>query len=345
MKVPIRLCVPAAAAAVVVAGCAAPGSRLEAPQAVTVAHIGAAVHAPVWSYETNALIGLSEDRVVKVSGLTDGDPPHTTSSAPLPGTGPNLQISPVDKGTALLSEPDRHAVALIRLSDLAAIGTLPAGPAPSYLALDSGLRVLLALARDGSTVTPVDLHRREALSPTVVDAGPHAELDGANRSREVEFHVYGPDGISHYKGNTSPADKSGEGGQPVVVAAGDGTKVTRLYVAQREASSRLVALDSRRDGKGMQEVGSVDLGAPIRYLATDDTRIYAATDRELVVLETRSFEGYAHGTIPVLRRFDLSAQAPAGAADPWSGIAVGPHHVFLTVRDRPEVVGVAKPRL
>jgi len=334
-----RYLVPAAAV-LAVAGCSAPGSRLEAPDAVRVTPIGAIVHAPVWSYRSGALVALAPDRVVKVNGLADGRG-DTVGSARLPGLGPNLQISPVDEGTALVSATDRQAVASIRLSDLVDTGTLSAGPRPSYLALDSGERMLLALSEDGATVTPVDLHRRTAWAPTVVNAGPQARLDGANRSREVEFHIYGPRGSAHYKGSSSPADETGADDEPVLAAAGDGTKVTRLYVAR--PGGRLVALDSRRDGSGSETVGSVDLGAPIRYLATDDTRIYAATDRQLVVLETRSFEGYANGTIPVLRRFDLPTRGAQGSA--WSGIAVGPHRVYLTVRDRPEVVSVAKPQL
>lgn len=337
MCAPRRWLIPAAAA-LVLAGCAAPGTRLESPDAVAVARIGAAVRAPVWSFDADALIALTSDRVVKVTGLSGGRP-VTAGSAPLPGLGPDLQISPVDEGTALVGEA--NDVALIRLSDLAAVGRLAAGPAPSYLALDSGQRMLLALAADGSTVTPVDLHRRTALAPTVVNAGPRAQLDGANRSREVEFPVYGPRGVAHYKGDSAPAPRLGADDTPVTAAAGDGTTVTRLYAAR--PGGTLVALDSRRDGAGVEQIGSADLGAPIRYLATDDTRLYAATDRQLVVLETRSFTGYADGSIPVLRRFDLPMAADR--PEPWSGLTVGPHRVYLTVRDRPEVISVAKPRL
>jgi hypothetical protein len=44
------------------------------------------------------------------------------------------------------------------------------------------------------------------------------------------------------------------------------------------------------------------LPSPIRRIGTDDTRIYAATDQEVVALETADVTGYPHKTIPVLTR-------------------------------------------
>ncbi|MBI2695443.1 hypothetical protein [Mycobacterium nebraskense] len=36
---------------------------------------------------------------------------------------------------------------------------------------------------------------------------------------------------------------------------------------------------------------------------------------------------------------------PAAQSAPPSGMAIGPHRVYLTLADAPYVVGVAKPRL
>ncbi len=46
------------------------------------------------------------------------------------------------------------------------------------------------------------------------------------------------------------------------------------------------AVDSRRSGDGLEVLARTRLPSLIRDLGTDDTRIYAATDHEVVVLET-----------------------------------------------------------
>ncbi|WP_255450060.1 hypothetical protein [Skermania sp. ID1734] len=309
---------------------------------MNIERIGAPLHAPVWSFSDAALLGLTGDnRIAKVDAKDHG---ATTFSAPMPEVGENIEISPVDDTVAFVAEPTRDRVALIRTTDLSAAGTLAAGASPSYLGLDSGLRVLLALSKDGSTVTPVDLHRRTTLAPTSVHAGADAELEGAARGRQVEFHVVGNNGIAHYKGMSSPAEDTGNLSTAVAAIAGDGTKVTRVYIAEK-GTNRLLAIDSRPGGDGLTIVGSADLGGQIRAIGTDDTRIYAATDRKVVVLETRSFEGYTDGAIPVVRTFDIASVRPSGVTAPVSGMTVGPHRVYLTLRDEPYLISVAKPRV
>jgi hypothetical protein len=58
-------------------------------------------------------------------------------------------------------------------------------------------------------------------------------------------------------------------------------------------------------------------------------RIYAATDREVVVLQTASFTGFPHHSIPVIRIINYRASLPAGPvqAAPPSGMDIGPHRV------------------
>jgi len=109
----------------------------------------------------------------------------------------------------------------------------------------------------------------------------------------------------------------------------------------------LYAVDSLRGGRGMEVLASAQLPSPIRELGTDDTRIYAATDHEVVVLETASFRGFADRKIPVIRVIDYRAGQPAGAVQSarLSGMAIGPHRVYLTLADAPYVVSVAKPHL
>jgi hypothetical protein len=96
----------------------------------------------------------------------------------------------------------------------------------------------------------------------------------------------------------------------------------------------------------MEVLASTRLPSPIRELGTDDTRIYAATDRELVTLETASFTGFPDARIHVLRTVDYrSGLPPAARAAQLSGMAVGPHRVYLTFAQAPYVVSIAKPRL
>jgi hypothetical protein len=67
----------------------------------------------------------------------------------------------------------------------------------------------------------------------------------------------------------------------------------------------------------------------------------------VVALETASFTGFPHQSIPVIRATNYRADLPAGAvqAAPVSGMAIGPHRVYLTLAGTPHVVSVAKPRV
>ncbi|ASQ87553.1 hypothetical protein [Mycobacterium intracellulare] len=342
----LRRCSVAAAAAVVaVAGCSAPGSSLESAPAVSVATIDAALHDPVWSYHDHELLGLTDDHRLAAIGYAGPGTAHTRLSAPM-GSGRNLQISQKDDRHVFVPQPERGKVAVVDIATLRPVAEIDAGPAPSYLAEDAGMRVLLALAADGSSVTPVDQYGFRKL-PTATYAGEPADtIDGSNRGRQIEYHLYGASGIRYYKGPTSPPEERGSLPMAVAVWAGDGTQVTRSYVAGRD-DKVLYAVDSRRGGDGLEVLARTELSSPIRYLGTDDTRIYAATDRDVTVLETASFTGFPNGTIRVIRTLDYRAGLPSGpvASAPLSGMAIGPKRVYLTLRGQPHVISVAKPRL
>ncbi|WP_407689001.1 hypothetical protein [Mycobacterium sp. HUMS_1102779] len=152
--------------------------------------------------------------------------------------------------------------------------------------------------------------------------GPAETIEGANRDRAIDYHLYGPSGIRYYQDPSSPPEKRGSFTMDVGAAAGDGTQVKRSYVAARDGDRPLRARHpSQRSGSGMEVLGRAQLSSPIRYLGTDDTRIYAATDHDLTVLETASFIGYPNGAIPVVRTVDYRAALPAGqvAAAPVVG--------------------------
>ena len=342
---PLRRWCALVAVSVTAAGCSAPGTAVENAPEVTVLSAGAALRDPVWSYRIDALVGLTDDnRLAEITDLLR--PGHaTTRLSPPIAAGRNLQISRKDDRHIFVPQPQRGKVAVIDLDTLRQVDDFDAGPAPAYLSEDSGMRVLLALSADGSSVTPIDEYGFRALPTAKITGDPTDVIDGANRGREIEYHVYGAAGIRYYKGPSSPPGQRGSLPIGVAASAGDGTAVTRSYVARRD-DDMLYAVDSRRGGEGLKVLAATRLPSPIRRIGTDDTRIYAATDREVVVLETADVTGYPHNIIPVLRITNFRAGLPeAEQSAPLSGMALGPHRVYLTFAGAPLVVSVAKPRL
>lgn len=324
--------------------CSRPGAATESAPELTVWPVGTALHQPVWSYRRHALVAVTEDQRVAEVAEDRAAAATTRLSAPL-AAGRNLQISTKDPAVVFVPQPARGRVAVVDLQSLRQVGDFDAGPAPAYLSEDAGLRMLLALSSDGRSVTPVDQYGYRKLATAPIGGAPAEVIDGANRGREIDYHVYAPSGIRHYQGPDSPAPQRGSLDIDVAVSAGDGTAVTRSYVAGHD-DAVLYAVDSRRGGQGIEVLASTRLPAPIRALGTDDTRIYAATDRQLVTLETASFTGFPARHIPVLRTVDYRSALPESARRaPLSGMAVGPHRVYLTLAQAPFVVGIAKPRL
>ncbi|OBJ09332.1 hypothetical protein [Mycobacterium sp. 1465703.0] len=336
--------VGAIALAAMTAACARPAASLESAPGVEIWQAGAPLHQPVWSYRTHTLVALTDDhRLAEVTAADHAKDAQTRFSAPM-ASGRNLQISRKDERMVFVPQPTRDRVAVVDLQSLRQVDDFDAGPAPACLSEDSGLRMLLALSADGTAVTPVDQYGYRKL-PTAISGASADSIDGANRGRELDYHLYGPSGIHHFQGTSSPPPQRGSLNIDVAVSAGDGTAVTRSYVAGHHDST-LHAIDSRRGGHGLEELASARLPSPIRELGTDDTRIYAATDRELVTLETASFTGFPDRRIPVLRTIDYrSGLPPAAQAAHLSGMAVGPHRVYLTFAGAAYLVGIAKPRL
>ncbi|HZQ32994.1 MAG TPA: hypothetical protein VFB19_14820 [Mycobacterium sp.] len=312
--------------------------------------VSAPIHAPLYSFDNDRLLGLTDDKriaSVDATGPAGSGPADTSFSPMLADVGRNFQISPYDSGIALVPQPALNRVAEVKVSDLRPVGAFAAGPTPSYVSQDSGANYLLALSADRSTVTAVDLHRNDILgSQAIATPPPESTIEGAQRGRVVEFHVLGSGGISHYKGHTMPVEKHGELPVSVEAAVGDPTKVSRAYLAEK-GTDKLVAVDSKHDRESLEVVGTASVGEPIRAVAVDDTRIYAATDSKLVVLQTNAFGGYPDARIPTLRTFDYRSELPRGpaASASVSGLAAGRHHVFLTLDGVPFVVRVAKPHV
>jgi hypothetical protein len=335
-----------AAATIALTACYAPGTSLESAPEVALGSVGATLHDPVWSYRVHALVALTDDhRLAEITDPLSSGKAKTRLSAPL-DSGRNVQISQKNDRQVFVPQPGRGRVALVDLATLRQVDEFDAGPAPAYLSEDAGMRVLLALSADGSSVTPVEQYGYRKFPTAVITGAPVATIGGANRGREINYHLYGPSGIRYYKGPSSPPEERGSLSMDVAVSAGDGTEVTRSYVASRN-DNMLHAVGARRGGEELEVLASTRLPSPIRELGTDDTKIYAATDREVVTLETASFNGYPSGTIPVIRVTNYRAGLPGGPvrSAPLSGMAIGPQRVYLTLAGTPYVVSVAKPHL
>ncbi len=340
-----KLSVMLVASIVAAAGCSTPGTSVETTPEVVVSNVDAIVHGPVWSYGADALIGFTQDsRLAKITDPQNRSHATTLVSAPM-ALGRNLQISRKDDRQIFVPQPEQGKVAVVDLDDLREVDELDAGPAPAFLSEDAGMRVLLALSSDGLSVTPVDEYGFRALPTARIAGEPAASIGGANRGRDIDYHLYGPSGIRYYRGPTSPPEQHGALSMDIAVTAGDGAEVTRSYVAARD-SNILYAIGSQRGGDGLAVLATGRLPSPAHALGTDDSRIYAATEQEVVTLETDSFTGYSRKTIPVLRITNYRAALPPSAQSAQlSGMAVGPHRVYLTLAGSPYVVSVAKPHL
>lgn len=330
-----------------VTGCSTGQASQRPGTDVAVLRIDAPVSEPVWSHDREAVLALVEEepRIAKIEPRSSGGrvTASSTLSAHLTEVGENIETSPTQHDVVYVPQPKAGRVAIVGIEDLRQRGTLRAGPEPSYVVKDAGSTSLLALSEDGATVTGVDLRHSRTVSRNDVSAGPEAKLDGPKRGRLVSYHVAGPKGISHYKGPPDGVSEKGHLGIEVEDSSGDLVKVSRVYIAEK-GTDRLLAVDSHRWHHGMQIVAETRLGEPVRHIGVDETRIYAATEHELVVLETNSFEGFENNRFTVVDTIDYRSALPSEALKkaPLSGIAVGTDRVYLTVKGEPYMVAVTK---
>ncbi|MGW5212359.1 hypothetical protein ACWEQO_14430 [Streptomyces sp. NPDC004051] len=345
----------AVAVAALATGCTAADAVPDSVPQVAVLRLETPVREPIWSKETHAVLALAEDasRIARItpevrSGRLTA---RTALSGPLPGLGENLAPSATGEEVVYAPRPEAGRVAVVDARTLRAKTSLPAGRTPSFVAVDSGADVLLALSADGSTVTGVGVRPAPGEEPSVVTRtdvrlGPAGEVDGAARGRLIEFHTVGPDRVSHYKGAAGEVEKTADLAFRAETATGDLIKVSRLYAAEK-GTDLLVAIDTSPGGDRLLTVARSRLGAPVLRLGVDEDRLYAATEDRLVVLETNSYEGFPEGRFTVVESVDFRAPVrDAGVRKaPLSGMTVGPERVYLTLRGVPHALSVAKPGL
>jgi hypothetical protein len=333
-------------------GCETPPARasgIDAP--VVTLPVAKPLDEPVWSDNKSVLLGLTADgRVEKVDPSVPPDAgaqARSSLSAKLRDVGKNLSASPTGDNLVFVPQPELGTVAVVRVSDLRKARTLLIGPEPQYVSQDSGSKYMLAISRDGSMVTGVDLkHGAQKVTSTLVGAGKDAEVEAGKRGRRIDFYVFGSKGETYYKGDPHYVKFIGKKSIPAETATSDLVKSSRLYIARKD-TNRLVAVDEKRSLHGLEVVGSATLDEPVKEIGLDRRRIYAATEHKLVVLRTKSFEGYQHGVIPVLTRIDYRSRLddPALRHAKLAGLAVGPDRVYLSFSGVPDVVSIAKPSM
>ncbi|MFI6808072.1 hypothetical protein ACIBO6_24135 [Streptomyces luteogriseus] len=344
-----------AAAAALAAGCSAVDAVPDSTPQVAVLRLDTPVREPIWSKEAGGVVALAETepRVVKVTTAAASGQlrARTTLSEPIPGLGENLAPSATGKDVVYAPRPAADRIDVLDAKTLRFKRSLRAGEAPSFVTVDFGADVLLALSEDGSTVTGVDVQPDPGEEPAVVTRndvglGPAGEVDGPARGRLIEFHTVGPNLISHYKGAVDEVKKTADIAFRAETATGDLVKVSRLYAAEK-GTDRLVAIDSTPGGDKLEMVARSRLGKPVLHLGADANRLYAATEDRLVVLETNSYEGFTDGKFTVVESIDYRAalKDPKLKEAPLSGMTVGPQRVYLTFRGAPYALSVAEPDL
>lgn len=331
--------------------CSSGGTGRDHGPEVLVLPTSAPVEAPVWSDEAHALFGLTQNgsRIARIEPANESSGPErtkTTLSQTYADLGENVEEGAGHGGELYVPQPTLGQIAVLNDETFGLMRTISIGSQPTYVAVDSGSDHLLVLNKARSTVTPIDLHDYSVSATEAVQASPGAEMDASKRGRRIDFYLAGQAGITHYKRTFGVLRNMGGIGVQAESVAGDLTKTSRIYVAERGAN-RLLAIDSKPGGDGLRVVASNDMGAPVSFVGADQTRVYVATEDRLVVLKANSFEGYPDGTFSTLATIDFRPMLKGITAQDGalSGLAVGPHRVYLTLVGEPSIVSIAKPAI
>ncbi|MEU3899188.1 hypothetical protein [Streptomyces sp. NPDC045251] len=140
-----------------VAGCTAADAVTDSAPETAVLRLDAPVREPIWSEEARGVVALAEaePRLVKFTPASSAGrlTARTAISDPLPGVGENLAPSATGKNVVYVPRPDAGRVDVVDAGTLRVEESLRVGESPSFVAVDTGADVLLALSADGSTVT------------------------------------------------------------------------------------------------------------------------------------------------------------------------------------------------
>ncbi len=324
-------------------GSAAGGSGSD-ERNVVVLNVETRLRAPVWSPEEGAIFALGRDgqRLLKVDvsrgGFNpDAERPQAVASAEeLDGAAGKSLVLEKDRepDRIYVPVPEKDEVFVLEPDDLLEVQTFEAGESPARLALEPrGAGTLFALSESGRTLTAVDLAGHEVVAEAEVGVR-EATLLGTYRGFD-DFRVWvaGPGGVALH-GGASLEPRATAQIEATSLAVGTG-EAERAYVGE-VGSGRVLAVEFAPDGE-LEVVAARDVGAEARYLESEEDRLYAATDNELVVLDGDGLKPIASVDLrPALNRKSI-------AKANLSGLAVGEEHVYLTLERKPYVLQVEKP--
>lgn len=326
---------------ILVAGC----GQQDSGDAVSGMRVNAPLESPAWSPQEGSVFAIRQaDRsLVKVDvtpgGITQGNQISSTVSEQLSGIGENFAPDLRESGRLYVPQPEGNRVMVVGAIDLANIRSFEAGPSPSRLALsgptteNSGVGdTLLALSRDGSTVTGVSLDSFTQEFQREIDVGTGVLLKAAE-SGGRSFWAAGSEGVTFYDGSALAGLPSNLE-LDVGALATDPENAGQAFVG--EASSGRLHSISVDPAGGLRVTDEADLGSDAEQLAISDGLLYAATSDALIALEPQSLD--------VVYRAEFGEpmrEAVTGRPTP-SGITFSEDNAYLTLEGSPFVVEVGK---
>ncbi|MDP8973279.1 MAG: hypothetical protein M3N45_08915 [Actinomycetota bacterium] len=329
----------------ILAGCGAGSApAAEGPsERGALATVDAPLRAPSWSEDEGVVFALREDGrelvMLDPNESIDGTRSFlVTLSDELEGVaGENLAL---ERGRSpdfiYLPIPERDRVVVAENDDMLEARSFGAGESPVRVALGgtsigSNAQTLYALSDDGRTVTVVDLEQPTEVSAEVEVGVSEDVLIEA--SGEDGFWLAGPEGVALYEG--SAPERRGELSLEAGTLAVDAAAPQRAYAGDN-VSGRVVVVEPGEGGE-LQIAAEAELESPAEYLAAQEGRLYAATNEELVVLDSETLEIVETVKFgPILQGENLEGTEP-------SGLAVGGADVYVTLEGEPYLLIVEKP--
>jgi hypothetical protein len=322
-----------AAAIAILAGCSSATSE----QKLALLRADAPLREPAWVPEDEALLALDIDRrrLVRVDvGEAQG------SRAPVRAVeyedlGENVVVSHDDPGRAYLPRPASGRVSVVDTRSLETLDAYAVPGSPAYATLDVQSEVLFALSEDGSRVGAVELESFDEIPAVEVEGSPATLVEAPEKGLEPAFWTAGPGGVAFYHG-VPPERVVGRQIEATDIAV-DLTSAQRVYVAEGE---RVVAFegDPQRLLEGRLLVDATrSLGEAVEHVASDELHVFAATEDKLVALRRETLQPAE--VVEFGRLLERKGIASGGI----SGIAVGEHHVYLTLEEEPYLLSVSKP--
>ena len=334
-----RIPVMALLAGVLVAtGCSSQESATTS-EPVELLRTRAPLESPVWAPTEKSLLALEEggQRVVKV----DPSNGEFVDSLELEDAAEDMVVDPSSEEDLYLAQPSSGRVLLLDSGTLERLRGMEAGASPAQIAVHPTSETLLALSKEGDTVTGVDMEGYERSFQRRVEAGPDGLLAEGAETLEPDFWVVGEHTVTHYNGDPTRRwvqrrlEVSGEAFAPALET------IQQTYAGDDAGLALLMEGDPQGLLEGSLQTGEErKLHSPARFMESavkEELRVYAVTEDRLLALR--------HDTLKTAGYVDFAgALKDAGLAGAQvSGMAVGKERVYLTLEREPYVLSIAKP--